>query len=157
MIRGVHHVAIHARDIEAMIAFYTEALGFRLAARFEWGDDELIDDIVGLKGSAAKAAMLNAGNVHIEVFEYARPAPPEAEPLRPCDRGYTHFCLEVTDIEAEWERLSRLGLTFRRRPVDLGDVKAIYGKDPEGNIIEIQQILPADHEFAFDRLRLPPA
>jgi len=154
MIRGVHHLAIHARDIERMIDFYTGAFGFRLVSRFEWDGDKPIDDIVGLEGSAARAAMLNAGNVHIELFEYSKPDARDAEPLRPSDRGYTHFCLEVTDIEAEWERLSKLGMDFRRRPVDLGEVKAIYGKDPEGNIIEVQQILPSDHEFAFDRLNL---
>jgi len=153
----VHHVAIHTRNMQRMLDFYTKALGFRPVAEFQWDDDAQIDEIIDLDRSAARAVMLNAGNVHVELFEYTRPAAREAEPLRPSDHGYTHFCLEVTDIEAEWERLSKSGMTFRRRPIDMGDVKAIYGKDPDGNIIELQQIFPADHEFAFDRLNLAKA
>lgn len=40
-------------------------------------------------------------------------------------------------------------------PIDVGHVKSIYGRDPEGNLIEIQQT--AEHcDFRMDKLpRLP--
>ena len=61
--------------------------------------------------------------------------------LQPFDKGYTHFCVDVTDIEQEYERLKGLGMTFSQPgPIDVGHVKSIYGRDPEGNLIEI----PAD-------------
>ncbi len=47
---------------------------------------------------------------------------------------------DVTDIEMEFERLRTVGMTFGEpSPLDVGHVKSIYGRDPEGNVIEIQQ------------------
>ena len=53
---------------------------------------------------------------------------------------YPHFALEVTDIEQEHQRLTEHGMTFVGPPVDFGDAKAVYGRDPWGNVIEIYQI-----------------
>src|SRR3546814_5850668 len=64
--------------------------------------------------------------------------------LDPYDKGYTHFCVDATDIELEYERLKKIGMTFSQPgPIDVGHVKSIYGRDPEGNLIETQQT--ADH------------
>jgi catechol 2,3-dioxygenase-like lactoylglutathione lyase family enzyme len=152
MIRGIHHTSLPTRDLERLISFYTRVLGFELVTRFEWSDTPIIDDVVGLPGSAAKGAMLRTGNCHLELFEYSRPAGRPHDPLRPCDDGYTHICLDVTDIESEYERLMKAGMTFNAPPQDFGDNWATYGWDPDGNIIEIQQTA-RDHIFSMTRLR----
>lgn len=154
MIRGIHHVAIHAHDIDRMIKFYNDAFGFELVDEgFEWRDDELLDKIVDVPGSAARGAMMRAGSCYIELFQYVAPEPNNTHALRPFDKGYTHFCVDVTDIEHEYERLKGLGMTFGHpAPIDVGHVKTIYGRDPEGNVIELQET--ADHcDFRLDKLR----
>jgi catechol 2,3-dioxygenase-like lactoylglutathione lyase family enzyme len=84
--------------------------------------------------------MLRAGTCYLEMFQYSAPEPDRDRPLRPYDKGYTHFCVDVTDIEQEYERLKGLGMTFSQpAPIDVGHVKSIYGRDPEGNLIEIQE------------------
>ena len=140
MIRGIHHVAVHVHDMDRMIEFYREAFGFEMVGEpFEWSDDEFIDRIVDVPGSAARGAMLRAGTCYLEMFQYSKPAPGSARGLNPFDKGYTHFCVDVTDIEEEFERLRGLGMTFGQpAPIDVGHVKTIYGRDPEGNLIEIQ-------------------
>jgi catechol 2,3-dioxygenase-like lactoylglutathione lyase family enzyme len=76
----------------------------------------------------------------MEMFQYSAPAPTSTRPLDPNDRGYTHMCVDVTEIEKEYERLKGLGMTFGSPvPLDMGHVKTVYGRDPEGNVIEIQQ------------------
>lgn len=152
MIRGIHHVAVHVRDLERMMRFYKEAFGFELVGEvFSWEKNEFIDRIVDVPDSAARGAMLRCGNCHMELFEYGRPTG-STRPLQPYDKGYTHFCVDVTDIEQEFERLRGLGMTFNQPgPIDVGHVKTIYGRDPEGNLIEIQQT--AEHcEFRLDKL-----
>ncbi|MBK6297447.1 MAG: VOC family protein [Sphingomonadales bacterium] len=141
MIRGIHHVAIHVRNLDQMIQFYRDAFGFELlGAGFEWNNQEKLDLILDVPGSAARQAMMRAGTCYVELFEFSAPAPESDRPLRPYDKGYTHICVDVTDIEFEYERLKSLGMTFgHSEPVDVGIVKTIYGRDPEGNIIEIQQ------------------
>ncbi len=154
MIRGVHHFAIHVHDMDRMIRFYNEAFGFEVVGEpFSWQNDEFIDRIVDVKGSAAKGAMLRAGTCYIEMFQYSAPAPSVTRPLDPFDKGYTHFCVDVTEIDYEYERLKGLGMTFSEpAPIDVGHVKTLYGRDPEGNLIEIQQTQESC-DFPLDKLR----
>jgi catechol 2,3-dioxygenase-like lactoylglutathione lyase family enzyme len=156
MIRGIHHVAVHVHDLDRMAAFYKSAFGFEPAnAEFAWSGTADIDRLIGVPGSAARTVMLRAGNCFFELFEFSAPAPRSARPLAPYDKGYTHFCVEVTNISQEFARLSSLGMVFAHRaPIDAGDLTAIYGRDPEGNIIEIMQTTPT-HAYALNNL--PPA
>jgi catechol 2,3-dioxygenase-like lactoylglutathione lyase family enzyme len=143
MIRGIHHTAISTRDLDRALKFYRDLLGFEVAMEFDWPKGtEFADSITGLKDSAARAAMLKAGNAMIEIFEYSSPDPKEGDPGRPvCDHGITHICVDVVDIDAEYERLKEAGMTFHCPPKDLGIAKATYGRDPDGNVVELQEVL----------------
>lgn len=154
MIRGIHHVGVNCRDIDRMKRFYIEAFGFTAVDDgFAWADEPAMDVIVDVPGSASKGVMLRAGSCYLELFEYSAPAPEHPDPKRPHDRGYTHFCIDVTDIEADIAHLKACGMTFNDRDfVDVGHVKTLYGYDPEGNVIEVQQCAPANG-FTLDELR----
>lgn len=155
MIRGIHHVGVNCRDIERMTRFYCEAFGFTLvdANGFAWAGEPMMDHIVDVKGSAAKGVMLRAGTCYIELFQYSAPPPASDVPLRPNDRGYTHFCIDVTDMATDIEYLKRCGMTFNDRDfVDVGHVKTLYGYDPEGNVIEVQECAP-DNDFRLERVK----
>jgi glyoxylase I family protein len=155
MITGIHHVGINCRDMDRMVQFYGEAFGFKPVdpEGFAWADEPMMDHIVDVPGSASKGIMLRAGTCYLELFEYSAPAPLSPEPKRPNDRGYTHFCVDVTDMEKDIVVLQQCGMTFNDREfVDVGHVKTIYGYDPEGNVIEVQQCAPGN-AFALEELR----
>jgi catechol 2,3-dioxygenase-like lactoylglutathione lyase family enzyme len=156
MIRGIHHVAINTPDLDRLSAFYRDVVGFEVveSTRFEWADSPELDTIVGIKGSAAKVVMLKAANAYIEMFEYQQPKARHPDRLNPSDHGYTHICLDVVDVQAEYERLSKNGMTFHAPPtsVEGGRIKTVYGRDPDGNLIELQELAP-DHDMAAQRLR----
>jgi len=145
MFSGTHHVGIHVHDLDRMLRFYREAFGFEvLGERFHFNDNPAIEVITTTAEVEVVGVMLRAGNLYLEVFEFRHPAPVSGEPKRPQDKGYTHFCIETTDIEATMPRLRAAGMDFRgREPVDCGTIKTLYGWDPEGNIIEIQQCTAA--------------
>jgi catechol 2,3-dioxygenase-like lactoylglutathione lyase family enzyme len=152
MIRGIHHTAISTGDLERALEFYRDLLGFEVVFEFAWpkGSD-LADQITGLKGSASKIAMLRAGNAYLEIFQYQAPPPRPVDPDRPvCDHGITHVALDVRDIDAEYRRLSAAGMRFHCPPLDMGVVKATYGRDPDGNVVELQEILADDSPMALD-------
>ena len=152
MIKGIHHVAVHVHDLDRMIAFYRDAFGFRLVGdEFAWKDEPVLDTLLDVPGSAAKGAMLRAGSCYLEMFQFQAPTG-TTDAQNPYDKGYTHFCVDVTDIDTEFERLKGLGMTFGApAPIDMGHVKSVYGRDPEGNVIEIQET--ATHcDFRMDQL-----
>jgi glyoxylase I family protein len=155
MIRGIHHVAICTPDIDRLSAFYIDVMGFRPVMSSEWRDRPVIDRMIGVTGSAARQVMLRAGNAYLELFQYESPTPVEADPARgPSNHGYTHFCVDVTDIDAEYERLSAKGMTFHGPPPTIAEIgsahlRSIYGRDPDGNILELQEILDASVPFAL--------
>jgi catechol 2,3-dioxygenase-like lactoylglutathione lyase family enzyme len=96
--------------------------------------------------------MLRAGNAMIELFQYETPPPKQGDPNRPvCDHGITHLCLDVTDLDAEYARLKAAGMTFHCPPQNLGPaVRTTYGRDPDGNVIELQEIGVPDSPLALD-------
>jgi catechol 2,3-dioxygenase-like lactoylglutathione lyase family enzyme len=152
MIRGIHHTALSTPDLDRMLAFYRDLLGFDVVSEFAWpAGTEMADRITGLKRSSARAAMLRAGNAHIELFQYATPEPAASSAERPvCDHGITHICLDVVDVDGEYERLSAAGMQFHCPPQDLGpDVRTTYGRDPDGNVLELQEIRNAKSPIAL--------
>lgn len=153
MIRGIHHVAMHARDLDAMRLFYKDAFGFeQVGEEASWTANAFGDALMGVTNGAGRTVMLKAPNCFLEMFEWVSPAPREGGPAQPNDLGYTHFSVEVTDIDAEYERLKGLGMTFSiDRPADLGDIKSVYGRDPEGNVIELQEVVSRE-AYAFESL-----
>ncbi|MDQ0773637.1 glyoxylase I family protein [Streptomyces aurantiacus] len=150
MIVGIHHAAISTPDLERLKAFYCDLFGLEEVMRFGWEQgDELCDRIVGLDGSAAKFVYLRGANAHLELFEYAHPTPkPQHADWRVCDHGFTHICFEVTDIHAEFERLTAAGMRFQNdAPIDaLGMLHVAYGYDPDGNIVELVQFPEQEQE-----------
>ena len=58
-------------------------------------------------------------------------------------------------MEKDIEFLKSCGMTFNDRDfVDVGHVMTIYGYDPEGNVIEVQQTAPGN-AFALSELERP--
>lgn len=150
MIRGIHHVGIHTADLDRLRTFYEQAFGFEAV-----GDEIDLADVpeaalvIGMERTVARCLMMKAHNCFVELFEWAEPGE-RREPLQANDRGYTHFMVDVEDIEAEYERLSALGMTFvGPAPVRFGNTASIYGRDPDGNIIEIGEI-PAGEDLHLE-------
>jgi catechol 2,3-dioxygenase-like lactoylglutathione lyase family enzyme len=156
MIRGIHHVAICTPDLDRLAAFYTDVMGFEPVMSTSWRDRPIIDRMIGLTDSAARQVMLRAGNAYLELFEYESPVGAAADPDRnPANQGYTHFCVDVTDIDAEYQRLSANGMSFHSPPPTTDEMngsklRAIYARDPDGNIVELQEILDPAVPFALE-------
>lgn len=156
MIRAIHHVAISTPDLDRLIAFYRDVIGMDLVKVTGWerGSDE-VDTIVGLPGSSARVAKLKLGNAYLELFQYLTPEGESQDPDRPVNNhGYTHFCLDVVDIDAEYERLSTAGMRFHCPPPPAtkqgpGAQRATYGRDPDGNVIELQELIDPEHPMAI--------
>lgn len=157
MIRGVHHVSLTVHDMEKMLDFYERTLGFATTASLGWepGND-MVDGILGLTGSSADIRILRAGNAYLELIKYHSPPDKPVDPAHPVtDCGVRHVAFDVVGIDAEYERLKSAGIRFNSPPtavtVEGHPVKAAYFRDPEGNVMEIQELL----DGGGDALGLP--
>lgn len=150
-------MAICTANLDRLAAFYTDVLGFPQVMSTKWHNRPIIDRMIGVDGSAARQVMLQAGNAYLELFEYSSPVGRDADPdPSPADRGYTHFCIDVVDIDAEYQRLSANGMRFHGPPpttdeLNGSSIRAIYGRDPDGNIVELQEVLDANVPFSLER------
>jgi len=143
MIKTIHHAAISTGNLDRLAAFYQDSMGFEAAPEFGWDKGSPVaDSITGLSDSAARATMLQLEDFRIELFEFSSPPPKSGDPNRPvCDHGITHLCFTVEDLDTEYERLQSSGMVFHCSPQSMGpDTRVTYGRDPDGNVIELMEI-----------------
>ncbi len=151
MINGIHHVALSTPDLPRLVAFYRDLLGFQQVQAGEWSGSIELDRHMQLPDSSGRASLLRLGRTAIEIFEFGSPTPQACGGWRPCDHGLVHLCLDVTDLEKEYERLRAAGMTFHAPPLhaEAVGVLSVYGRDPDGNVVELQELLDTSSPFAL--------
>ena len=145
-INRLHHIGMSVPSLDEARAFYVGLLGFTELGAGDFDRDPEVDTIMGLKGAVGTAAFLQNSDCMLELFEFAAPEQLEAQDKRrPVNlHGITHICLDVTDVLGLQARLKGAGMDFHSDPVDKAGVRTCYGRDPFGNVIELQEIVEAD-------------
>jgi len=139
MINGMHHVGISVTDLDRAVDFYTNCLGMDVvASAFPFGGP-LYERVMALENTKGRMCVVRKGTLMLELFEFAHPSPARKDPNYSVgDRGISHFGIEVTDIEAMYERLVAKGVRFHCPVVTFpGGVKATYARDQDGNVFEL--------------------
>ena len=146
----IHHTAISTPDLARLVWFYEQTFGFKVVREFAWPRGvAMINAVIGLPDCAAKAVMLRRGDSMLELFEFSHPTPkPHAQGRPACDHGFTHICFLVDDVATEQARCEALGMRFHSMTQTTEDLTFTYGRDPDGNLIELLRIHEVDHPFA---------
>ncbi len=142
MIRNIRHTGIVTRNLEAALAFYRDLLGFRETRRME-DNDPFIAEILGLEGVHVTTVKMSAPEGgQIEILFY-RTHPGETRLRNINDYGLTHIAVTVQDLEAAYQALSGKGIRFISPPRTNPEktAKAAFCRDPEGNLLELVEIL----------------
>lgn len=145
MIRGVHHISLSTADMDKCVHFYRDLLGMTLDRISPLSPGfEPFETVVGLRNVTGQVAQFNLGNMNMEVFCYHEPKPRPGERRPACDAGIRHIAFDVKDIVAEYERLKAAGVEFISPPQHIppGKCTSCYFYDPDGNIVELQEIFP---------------
>lgn len=116
------HCVLRVRDLEAMVAFYCDVLGFRVADRGPLGPGG--PEIAFLSGSSS--------DHHQIAFAQIR-GPEEATSLE-----HNAFRVEsLADVKEMFARVSADGRVKAVAPLTHGNAISVYFADPEGNGIEV--------------------
>ncbi len=162
MIGGVHHIGISSPDIDRLVAFYRDVVGFEFVS--EAGIPapvDAVDAMLDLKGVTGRTAMMRTGNTYIELIEFFTPkGKPHGPDWSLTDYGHTHIALIVDDIDAEYERMKAAGMHFNAPPrhAPARGSASTYGLDPDGNRIELMEIRDKSVPYSYayrqlDRLK----
>jgi len=103
------------------------------------GDNVQADTIWGFSGSAMRMVMLRTANALLELFGFAYPVTPERSEDRPgYHQGITHICIRVSVSGSRIRPALRRRNALQQRAKNIpGLCRAVYGRDPDGKLIEL--------------------
>jgi glyoxylase I family protein len=117
-VERIDHVVLRVRSLPAMVAFYEQALGFKVVRRLD----------------RLKLVQMRAGASMLDLIDKERGG---------ADGNMDHLCFRVEpfDRDAIAARLSPLGITLGETVERFGAEgtgPSVYFDDPEGNQIELK-------------------
>lgn len=125
----LNHAVLYVRDVERSVAFYRDALGFRVKAE--------------LPGAAFLQAEASQNDHDLGLFQIGDGAGPSGAGRTTV--GLYHLAWEVDTLD-ELERVA--GVLEEHGALagasDHGTTKALYAKDPDGIEFEVSWLVPAD-------------
>ena len=140
------HVSLTARDADRLAQFYREAFGLVDRRPPKHLTGQAVARGNGLPGADILSIWLcvpQTPRPFLEILEYM-PAE-QADPRAVNAPGWGHIALEVTDLRASVDAVLRLGGSLQGQITTLGGpdnaFEVVYVRDPEGNVIELEQNL----------------
>lgn len=144
------HAVVYVRNLDEMISFYKDVLGFQVSDRGPLDPNFPGMDI---------AFLSQAGSDHHQIAFVPVRGPESNSPV-------DHFAFRVesyADVRAMAEKLNADGRAAEINPINHGNAWSVYFKDPEGNGIEVfcdspfgvqqPQIKPLDLSLSEDEQR----
>jgi len=144
--KGLHHVGITVRDLDASIRFYHDVLGLEFSNEpSPWFDAPELGPAVGVPGAALRQVSLTLGDTTLELLEYNSPPTETQKPLLSNNIGASHVAFLVEDIEAKKTELEGKGIEFYSdvNVVDEGVLAGwrwVYFEDPDGYPLELVEV-----------------
>jgi lactoylglutathione lyase len=135
MIKKLAHLCLFTDQIDTMIAFYRDVLGFPI--KFSMKNDA---------GTAFGYYFATGEMTFVEIFDQ-RGAVAQwggtVGPLRDTqDTKYRHLCFETEGLEQVVANLEAKGVKVRPVAVGMDHSKQAWLKDPDGNDIELMEYTP---------------
>jgi len=146
------HVAIVTADIQRLSSFYTLVTGAPVHTSGHFGPDAKYDVVAGHEKIVFDGAWVKAGPLTLEFWQYHQPQTHQRPVVCAARQGWSHFALEVDDLDAEYQRLLQAGVHFHAAPMSNGAVRFVYGRDPDGNIFELLEVLPGHERLSLDHV-----
>ena len=140
------HTNIISKDWQKLAQFYNDVFGCEPVYPERDLKGEWIDRVTGIKDVRIRGIHLRlpgyTDGPTLEIFQYNRPD--ESSEMPAINKvGFSHIAFLVEDVRLFYDRLlanggSTLGELLEKEIEGVGVLTVVYARDPEGNIIEIQ-------------------
>jgi catechol 2,3-dioxygenase-like lactoylglutathione lyase family enzyme len=151
-VRALSHTAFNVRDLDAAVAFYADVLGLEKAFEVR------VPEFFATTGHPFAALVGEVGIVYIrlgnrnflELFRSLPDTDPATGGPNTFAYGFTHICLEVSELTAFVDELRGKGVTIDEE-VKLGPDGSYQAwiRDPDGNRIELMEYTPESLQTRF--------
>ncbi len=140
------HTNIVARDWRRLARFYAGVFGCRPVGPERDLAGEWLDRLTGLPGAHIRGLHLSLPGFDngptLEIFSYEPESPAGGQPQLN-RQGLAHLAFQVDDVSGTLEKVlaaggGQVGELVVNDYGALGVLTVVYARDPEGNIIEIQ-------------------
>ena len=134
MLRRVHHIALHVRDMDASRHFYGTILGLR-----ELQGDEVPETLKALFEAGEAANFVTPDGTIVDLFWKPNLLPPDPDPNREFTRaGHLAFDIAPELFDRALEVLKHHEVTIAHGPVTRPTGRGVYFYDPDGFLVEIR-------------------
>lgn len=153
MIKQLAHLCLKTSQLDQMTSFYRDGLGATVKFRY-----------LNPKGEPIGCYFAFGENTFVEVFDHAdahrrsksaKPLEPLEEPRDPWLMRYNHFCLQIEGLDAFVKLIESRGITVTGRKIGNDRSHQAWVKDPDGNLIELQEYTAGSRQFTGEDYREP--
>jgi lactoylglutathione lyase len=150
-IKQLAHLCFKTSQLDRMTAFYRDVLGATLKFNYRRRDGTVIGSYFSF-----------GEKTFIEIFDHAdahrrsnspKPLEPLEEPRDPWLMRYNHFCFQVEQLDGYVKLLESRGVTVTGRKIGNDRSHQAWVKDPDGNLIELQEYTPQSRQFTGEDFR----
>ena len=141
------HTNIAARDWKRLVQFYVDVFACQIKAPERRLSGDWLDKATGLTDARLEGVHLllpghGENGPTLEIFSYEK-SHEECGAVMANHIGFTHIAFEVEDVDTIFTAAlahgaERLGEVTEKKVENVGLLKLVYFRDPEGNIVEIQ-------------------
>ena len=142
---GFNHIGLAVKDLDKMLSFYQGATNFELISREKIKDNEAANKLFGNDSISYEVVTLKSPNFLLELTQFDNQTDTIIEKMPPFGPGMTHTCYQSATKNSGYDKFVKAGVEMLSRgdePIDLGGygVTYAYAHDPEGNIMELEQM-----------------
>ncbi|HYP16523.1 MAG TPA: VOC family protein [Opitutus sp.] len=153
MIKQLAHLCLKTSQLERMTAFYRDALGATVKFRY-----------LNAAGQPVGCYFAFGENTFVEIFDHAdahrrsqsaKPFEPLEEPRDPWLFRFNHFCFQVEALDSFVQALEARGVAVTGRKTGNDRSHQAWIKDPDGNLIELQEYTAHSRQLTGEDFREP--
>lgn len=142
---AINHIGLTVRDLDQMLAFYQGVCGFKVLGKQIIGSDMASSKLLGIKDVSFEKVVLQAPNMLFELTEFRPLRDSAINKMPPEGPGMTHTCFQSPSWDPGYDKFIKNGISPLSKgdhAIDLGGygVTYAYAHDPEGNMIEMEQL-----------------